>query len=234
MAITPSVNDSNDAAAPSTVCRVGLFGGTFDPVHFGHLRPAMELAEQYKLSSMGLLPNHRPVHRDPASASTAQRISMLQLAVQHSPSLVVDTREALRESPSYSFETLAAVHREQPSATLIFFMGIDAFASFDTWHNWQGILDIANVVVVQRPDSAHSDFSSQLLARQCQRFGDRILDGKTGVIEQAQVTQIAISATQIRKSINEGHSVQFLLPEVVREYILREGLYSGVQEISTD
>jgi nicotinate-nucleotide adenylyltransferase len=204
--------------------RIGLFGGTFDPVHFGHLRPAVELAECYALDALYLLPNHKPVHRGPTQASSAKRIAMLELATRGIGNLLIDSREALRDRPSYTYDTLQEIRAEQPDATLIFFMGLDAFAQFDTWHRWQDILGMANLVVVNRPDARHSDFSKNLLERQIQVAGERIGSG-TGVVEQCNVTQLAISASDIRRRITDGLSVRFLLPEAVSEYIVREQIY---------
>jgi nicotinate-nucleotide adenylyltransferase len=204
--------------------RLGLLGGTFDPVHYGHLRSAVELVERYALETMYLVPNHRPAHRGPTGASTAKRIAMLEMAISAADGLAVDAREAAREEPSYTFNTLSELKKEQPDATLVFFMGLDAFALFDTWHRWEDILKIANLVVVNRPDAAHSDFSRTLMRRQQASTGDNI-GISTGVIEQCDVTQLAISASDVRRRIANNLSVQFLLPDVVSEYIVREHLY---------
>jgi len=205
--------------------RIGLFGGTFDPVHYGHLRPAVELAEAYALDTLYLLPNHRQVHRGPARASTDHRVVMLELAIDHCAHLAVDSREALRETPSYTFDTLTEVRAEHPEATLVFFMGLDAFAKYDTWYKWEDILEIANLVVMNRPDAEHSSFSSGLLLRQQQRFGRSISNGQSGVIEECDVTQLAISATDIRRRIGNELTVRFLLPDAVSEYIVSQSLY---------
>lgn len=205
--------------------RIGLFGGTFDPVHFGHLRPALELAEAYQLDTLYLLPNHRPVHRAPTRASTETRIEMLELATCSAPRLSIDTREALRDEPSYTFDTLTAISEENPQATLIFFMGLDAFALYDTWHEQEGILDLANLVIIKRPDAQHSDFSAALLARQKVRSGNSICHGVNGVIEEIEVTQLAISSTDIRRRIARGLNVRFLVPESVLSFIETKNLY---------
>lgn len=205
--------------------RIGLFGGTFDPVHFGHLRPAVELAEAFKLNTLYLAPNHRPAHRGPTQASTPHRIAMLQLAIENTQRLAVDAREAMRDKPSYTVDTLTEIHQEQPDAQLLFFMGLDAFAKFDTWHQWQRVLELANLVVMRRPGAAHSDFSSQLLATQQTNCGITVSDTKSGVIEECDVTQLAISATDVRRRIDQQLTVRFLLPEAVSEYIVTESLY---------
>ncbi|MBX2882193.1 MAG: nicotinate-nucleotide adenylyltransferase [Granulosicoccus sp.] len=212
--------------------RIGLFGGTFDPVHFGHLRTAIELGELYSLNTLYLVPNHIPVHRDPARASTDQRLAMLELAISDCEALAVDSREAYRSRPSYSIDTLREIKTEHSGATLIFFMGLDAFSQFDTWYQWEDILEIANLVVVNRPDSAHSEFSGNLLLRQQASAGETIGSG-VGAIEQCDVTQLAISATQIRRRIAEKRSVRFLLPVAVSEYIVHEQLYLDIQSTAT-
>ncbi len=224
LATTPHVVS---AAGDVGAARIGLFGGTFDPVHFGHLRPAVELREAYDLNTLYLLPNHRPVHRGPARANTAHRIAMLELSIDRAKSVSIDTREALRDKPSYTYDTLSEIRREQPHATLVFFMGMDAFAKYDTWHEWEAILGMANLVVVKRPQALHSTFSAKLLARQQERLGTTIRNGESGVIEECDVTQLSISATDIRERIAKRRTVRFLLPDAVSEYIVSNGLYQS-------
>lgn len=217
--------DENPGIKSREARRIGLFGGTFDPVHFGHLRPSVELAEAYALSTLYLLPNHRPAHRAPTRASTVHRIAMLRLAIENTRHLEVDGREALRDKPSYTFDTLTEIRQEQPSAELLFFMGLDAFAKFDTWHQWERILELANLVVVRRPGATHSDFSQQLLANQQANRGSCVSDATAGVIEECDVTQLAISASDVRRRIDQQLTVRFLLPEAVSEYIVSQSLY---------
>ena len=205
--------------------RVGLFGGTFDPVHFGHLRPALELAERYALEVLYLLPAHRPAHRGPTGATSPERIAMLERAVADVPRLAVDTREARRDAPSYTADTLAELREERPGATLIFFLGLDAFAGFERWHRPERVLELANLVVVERPGEPLPAAAEALIARQEARHGSRIVDGGAGVIERASVTQLAISATDVRRRVAAGQNPRFLLPESVREYIGERGLY---------
>jgi len=195
--------------------RIGLYGGTFDPVHLGHLRTAVEVTEAYSLDALHLLPNHQPVHRGPADASTDHRLSMLKLAVAEVDELILDTREATRDGPSYTIDTLTAIHDELPDAQLLFVMGMDAFAKFDTWKNWRGILKLATLVVLDRPGAEHSEFSRRLLAERAD----------SGGIDICNVTQLAISATNIRYRVANGLSLRFMVPETVREYIDRHNLY---------
>jgi len=205
--------------------RIGLFGGTFDPVHYGHLRPALELAEHYALDTLYLLPNHRPQHRNAPQATTDQRINMLEQAVSDVPRLEVDVREAKRDKSTYTIDTLLEVRAEQPDATLVFFMGVDAFAKFDEWHRWEDILAQANLVVIDRPDSELSEFASALIESQFAKVGSVIEAGAVGVIERQNVTQLAISATEVRRRVSAGQNIRFLLPDSVREYIVNQQLY---------
>lgn len=201
-----------------SVNRIGLFGGTFDPVHNGHLQSAVELTEHCRLDTLYLLPNHQPMHRNVPGASSEHRIAMLELAVAGVSHLAIDKREAVRGGPTYTIDTLTDVHLEQPNAEILFFMGVDAFAEFDTWHRWMDILEIAHLVIIDRPGSTLSPFAKDLLS------GPVGPDANRG-IERCTLTQLAISSTVIRERIKAGQSVQFLLPRLVREYIEHHDLY---------
>jgi len=205
--------------------RIGLFGGTFDPVHFGHLRAALELAEIYQLEGVRLLPAHRPAHRGPTGATSSERIDMLEMAVEGVPGLTVDTREARRDVPTYTVDTLTGLKAEHRDATLLFFLGRDAFAGFPDWHRPDTILTLANLIVVERPGERLPPRALALLDQQRQANGERIRTGGAGVIERANVTQLAISATDIRQRAADGRNLRFLLPESVRHFIVERGLY---------
>lgn len=215
------------AAEPDATGRIGLFGGTFDPVHFGHLRPALELAEAFDLDRLYLLPNHRPAHRGPTMASTMERIEMLELAIAGVARLAIDVREAERDAPSYTVDTLLQVRAEAPDSTILFFLGVDAFSGFPHWHRPEKILELANLVVVERPGASLSDAALALEARQRERAGVSIVDGGAGVISRYGVTQLEISATRLRELAAAGVSLRYLLPESVRGYIRQKGLYTG-------
>lgn len=204
--------------------RIGIFGGTFDPVHFGHLRPALELCESLALDVVRLLPCHLPAHRDSPGASTEQRVAMLELAIEGAEGLQVDTRETLRDSPSYSVETLETFRAEYPKAQLVFFMGMDAFASFSTWYRYEDVLELAHLVVVDRPGAKVDDREERLLmSRQVSSLEEA--NGIAGSIVLQQVSQSDISATRIRHLVAAGRDIRFLVPESVRQFILEQGLY---------
>ena len=194
-------------------------------MHFGHLRPAVELLESFDLNELRLIPNHRPVHRGRPSATTAQRVDMLKIATQDLPALVVDPREAMRDKASYTYDTLCEFRAECPDASLVFFMGLDAFSEFDTWHRWQDILGLANLVVVERPDAQLSDWAAALIEAQSEKAGTQLTHANAGVIVRHSVTQLAISATDIRERIANRQSIDFLVPDRVKQYILSNALY---------
>jgi len=138
---------------------------------------------------------------------------MLEIAVENLPRLIVDPREAKRDKPSYTFDTLTEFKAEYPSASLVFFMGLDAFSAFDGWHRWQDILTLANLVVVDRPDAQLSDWAAQLIETQQRNVGQQLADAPAGIIERCSVTQLAISATDIRERMANRQSIDFLVPE---------------------
>ena len=133
--------------------RVGLLGGTFDPVHFGHLRSAVEVCEQLQLDELRLIPSARPPHRGMPGATAAQRLRMVELALGQGGGLQVDDRELQRERPSYTVETLESLRQELGSDVALFMvLGWDAFCGLPSWHRWESLLELANLVVLQRPD----------------------------------------------------------------------------------
>jgi len=206
--------------------RVGIFGGTFDPVHIAHLRCAIELADSLALDHVNLLPCHLPPHRDTPGATTSERIEMLELAVESVPQLKVDAREALRDTPSYTVETLESYRKEQPDAQLLFFMGMDAFNTFTRWHRWEAIFDLAHLVVVERPGSHLAGPEADLLkSRQITDPGG--LNALSGHILVQSVTQFDISATRIRELVSQNRDISYLVTAKVRRYIKENGLYSA-------
>ena len=209
--------------------RIGLFGGTFDPVHYGHLRSALELREALGLHEVRFIPCHHPPHRDTPAASADQRLHMLKLALSGADFCVIDERELAIERPSYTVETLMALRQEFPQAPFYWFMGMDAFAGFNTWHRWTEILELTHLVVTPRPGSGQV-LPAELEALLKDRHAP-IGQATEGVMFQAgsifiqTVTQLDISATHIRRLVASNHSLRYLLPEPVRQYIEEENLY---------
>lgn len=198
----------------SSVRKIGILGGTFDPIHIGHMRPAFEVQQQLGLDEIRLVPCHRTSHRDQPARSSLTRSHMCKLAAAELPHFVVDERELRREELSYTADTLAELHAEYPEAHLHFLMGADSFDYFQAWHRWEEILELATLVVMARPGT---EYGAEALALK-QQCGDRIV--------LTQTTELRISSTALRELMAEGQDPRFLVPEPVREYILKEQLYT--------
>ena len=207
--------------------KIGVLGGTFDPIHFGHLRLALELKQSLGLSQMRLMPCHRPVHRGEPQVSSAQRAEMIRLALLDCPELTLDERELHRDTPSYTFDTLRSLRAELGAeVSLVWAMGTDAFAALDSWNRWQELLDYTHLVVIERPGFSLPDAGPVARLLQQHRAPASALDElPAGAIVLPSLRLLDISATGIRAQLAAGESAQFLLPESVRRYILAEGLY---------
>lgn len=210
---------------------IGLFGGTFDPVHFGHLRAASEAKEKLGLGDFRLLPVGEPAHRDQTQASAEHRLAMLRLAVAEHPDIRVDSREVRRKGISYMVDTLAEVREEVGAETAILLMlGQDAAHGLSSWHRWQELFDYAHLVVLTRPDSP-ATFPTLLESFVASRRIATITDlwrSPAGLLLNLEVTQLAISSTAIRRRVAQKSSPRFLLPDRILGYIGFHQLYQKV------
>lgn len=205
-----------------------IYGGTFDPVHHGHLRLAVELKEQLGVEKIRLVPAYVPPHRDEPGATPDQRLRLLELAIAGEPGLLLDDREVRREGASYTTDTLRqfrdAMGSDEPLAMVV---GTDAFAAFDRWRDWDQIPELAHIVVVERPGDPldPAGVPARLLA-------ERRVDDPSGLRHTAAGRALIlapplldISATGIRERIVGGRSPRYLFPDVVWDEIRRLGLY---------
>jgi nicotinate-nucleotide adenylyltransferase len=212
---------------PSPTRLIGIFGGTFDPVHYGHLRPALEVREALGLEQIRLIPLAVAVHRDQPAASSAQRLSMVQAAIAGEPGFAVDAREIHRQGRSYTLDTLSELHAEDPTATLCLLIGGDAFNHFLTWRQPLQILDLAHLVVMTRPGhgaSAEPQLQRLRQERLCHSAA-ALRHSHCGKIFFQPVSQLDISATAIRAMLKHALSPRFLLPDSVLEIIHQQGIY---------
>jgi len=209
---------------------IGIFGGTFDPVHFGHLRPALDVKQALGLDEMRMIPAFRPPHRVQPEANPGQRLTMLRAAVGGESDLLVDNREMQREGESFMVDTLVSLRDERGDEPLCLVLGADAFLQLDSWHRWREILELAHIVVTHRPgwelDMNEANPELQELWRERQVTDSRQLaSSPAGNIILQAVTPLDISATQIRALVAAGENPRYLLPDAVWNLIRMQGLY---------
>jgi len=206
---------------------VGVFGGTFDPVHFGHLRTAQAAMALLDLPELRLIPAFQSPHREPPVASPAQRLAMLALAIQGLPGFRVDDQELRRGGLSYTVTTLEALRRELgDQVTLYLLIGMDQFLAFERWHRWREIPGLSHLAVLNRPGSRLPPLPAWAAGRLASRPNELAKD-PAGRLVFLTVQPQDISATGIRKRLAQGNSVTGLLPDPVIEYIRHNRLYDG-------
>ncbi len=207
---------------------IGLFGGTFDPIHYGHLRTAFELWQELRLSEVRFTPTGSPPHREQPYASPELRLAMVKAAVASQRAFVVDDREIRRAGVSYSVDTLTEVRKEFPDRSLCLLVGMDAFLGLPNWHRWRELLDLAHIVVAHRPGWKAPTMGP---------LGEVMVDHGTGTIRELHehpngrvyvhaVTQLEISSTELRQLIIAGRDPQYLVPEEVRRIIRETRCYA--------
>ncbi|MDQ7016924.1 MAG: nicotinate-nucleotide adenylyltransferase [Gammaproteobacteria bacterium] len=206
---------------------IGIFGGTFDPVHYGHLRPALEMQQDLNLSEVRFIPCRIPPHKTKPKASVEHRLAMLQLALEGLEGMCVDQRELQREGISYMVDTLTSLRQELGERPICLILGMDAFAGIHRWHRWRDLLRLAHLVVASRPGSEVPlrGVPGDLLQHFSTRQPRRLLEKPSGVVLLHPVTQLDISATQTRKLAAKSGDLRFLMPEKVRNYIEQHRLY---------
>lgn len=214
---------------------VGLFGGSFDPVHVGHLRTAWELLTDLALAEVRFIPSRTPPHRAAAIGSAAQRLGMLEASIAGQPGFVVDDRELRREGPSYTVDTLVSLRASQPQTPLVLILGMDAFLGLPGWHRWREIPGLAHIVVVERPG-----WTPQFEGELGQLYTERQLHeaavlraAPAGGILLRQVTQLQIASSAIRSLIAAGGDPRFLVPDSVRKLIQANRIYLRPKEVQS-
>lgn len=206
---------------------IGILGGTFDPIHAGHLRLAIELKQNLDLSRVILVPCHRPPHRQEPQASPKQRLSMVKAAIRDEAFLEVSDLEIRRGGTSYMIDTLEMLRAQFPNQALCLLLGIDAFLGFAGWHRYQDILNLAHLVIAHRPRfqlPTRGLIASLLKKHGTTQFQD-LHSHLNGFIYSSPMTPLEISATDIRKQISLGRNPKFLLPDRVLNYIHMHHIY---------
>jgi nicotinate-nucleotide adenylyltransferase len=213
---------------------IGVFGGTFDPVHYGHLRLAEEVADAAKLAEVRFVPSVTPPHRSQASAEAHHRVAMVRLAIAGNPRFVVDERETKRAGYAYTFDTLTELRSElgqQQSLALL--LGADAFLDLATWHRWHDLFGLAHFVVAYRPGYPIDTWQSRMPERLAHEYAARSMQqplavhlAPAGGIATVPMTGLEISATFLRGALRANGSARYLAPDPVLDYIRSHNLYS--------
>ena len=202
-----------------------LFGGTFDPVHRGHLEPLQELQQTLMADVVHIIPASIPPHRSTPRANSRQRLEMLELALGEYPDFVVDTRELEREGPSWTVLTLQSLRKQYPDGSLCLVMGSDAFADLPSWYHWQEILDLAHIIVIERAGfekPGRPEWATDYLREDV----SSLRSSTCGGILHVSLKSVDISATDIRSRLSTGQPVTGLLSDEVITYIHKNGLYN--------
>jgi len=211
---------------------IGILGGTFDPIHYGHLRLAEEMLELAGLQQIRFIPAGTPPHRDTPQVSAQHRSAMVQLAIADQPAFVLDEREVKRTMPCYTVDTLRELRAELGAAQpLCLLMGGDAFMQLHTWHEWEQLFKLAHIVVGYRPGytieerihTALPELRQHYLQRSC--TADALSQQPAGGIVELAIPKLEISATLIRSRVAENRTIRYLLPNAVADYIHQHHLY---------
>ncbi|HEX6008089.1 MAG TPA: nicotinate-nucleotide adenylyltransferase [Burkholderiales bacterium] len=213
---------------------IGILGGTFDPVHYGHLRLGQQVGETLRLDQVRFVPSGTPPHRSAPRLPAPERLAMVKLAVADNALFAVDERETLRSGPAYTVDTLAELRAELgPARPLCLLVGADAFLDFATWHRWHDIFGLAHVVVAHRPGFPVETWQERMLQPLAREYAQRSLGqplavhlAPAGGIAVVAITALDISATMIRECIRAGRSPRYLLPQPVLDYIQSRKLYA--------
>ena len=213
---------------------IGILGGTFDPIHYGHLRLAQEVADKLRLAEVRFLPSGTPPHRSSPGAPAADRLAMVQLAVTGNSLFTVDPRETLRAGPGYTVDTLMAMRAETgPAQSLVLMLGADAFLELATWSRWHQLFELAHVAVAYRPGFPVDTWQSRMPQPLAAEYNKRLMRQPLGIhtapaggIVVVPIAALDISATLIRDSIRAGANPRYLLPEQIIKYIQDNDLYN--------
>lgn len=212
---------------------IGILGGTFDPIHFGHLRLAEEMLELARLEQIRFIPTGTPPHRDSPQVSAQQRSVMVRLAIADQPAFVLDEREVRRDRLCYTVDTLSELRAELGATQpLCLLMGGDAFLQLHTWHEWEQLFGLAHIVVGYRPGYTLDERIEVAPEALRKHYRERLCTVESmaqrpcGGVAELAIPKLEISATDIRRRVAEGRTIRYLLPDAVENYIHQHQLYS--------
>lgn len=204
--------------------RIGIYGGTFDPPHMGHLITADQARQDADIDVMVFLPAGDPPHKGHEVTRVEHRLAMLELAIESSPDFHISTVEIERTGASYSYNTMRCFTEKYPDSDFYFLMGEDSFLNIESWHRWEELLELVTTLVVLRPEGKDPERKNHV--RQDTEAWRRELIDRGFRVMVTGTYPLDISSTDIREDIKEGRSVRYLVPDAVLEYIEREGVYA--------
>ena len=223
-------SEAKSASAPkySMPRMVGVFGGTFDPVHFGHTKTISELSSLISFKKVIIIPSAKPPHKQKVTASFEQRVTMTRLAFKNQKGVFIDGREALRPGPSYAIDTVKDLLAKEKRSKIVLIMGSDAFAKIDTWHRWEDLLALVDFIVIKRPNPTNlwKRRSFRLIKRE-NDLEDFIHSKSIGRVFEVKLKPIRISSSKVRKDLALGKNVERLVGSKVKEYVLFHKLYGS-------
>lgn len=207
---------------------IAIFGGTFDPIHNGHLQTSLAIQTYFKFDDYVFLPCKIPAIKPPALANNQQRINMIELAIKNYPSLKIDLREIERDTPSYMVDTLESFRLQYPEAAITLIIGYDSFISLPRWYQWEKLITLANILVINRDEFAQQEIPivmHNFLKTHQSNDQNALLKHQAGTVFLFDAGHYVISSTAIREELKQEKDVSLKLPKEVYQYIKDEGLY---------
>ena len=206
---------------------IGVFGGTFDPVHNGHVLTISELLEKLPFEKILVIPNLQPPHRESSQVSYKHRYEMASMAFKDIPKTIVDNRESLRDGPSYAIETVKEIMSEEEGVRVVMIVGSDSFVDIHSWYKWKELINMVDFVILKRPDRPLSKNKKAQNLVSSEWFKKDLFEDSQLNIFEIEVTPFKISSSSIREKIVKGKKIDHLVNTLVKEYIKKHGLYGA-------
>ena len=206
---------------------IGVFGGTFDPVHNGHVLTISELLQKLPFEMILVIPNLQPPHRESSQVSYKHRYEMASMAFKDIPKTIVDNRESLRDGPSYAIETVKEIMSEEEGVRVVMIVGSDSFVDIHSWYKWQDLINLVDFVIMKRPDLPLSKNKKVKDLVSTEWFKKDLFEGSQLKIFEIEVTPFKISSSSIKEKIAKGKKIDHLVNSLVEEYIKEHGLYGA-------
>lgn len=209
--------------------RIGILGGSFDPIHYGHLRLAIEATEFFQLDQLRWIPCLQQVHKTPHYANAAARLEMIALAIKNEPRFTIDDQEIVRNTPSYTLDTVRHLRQQFPKDALFLILGADSFLQLHTWEHWESLRNYVHLAIASRPHHTFSiaTLTPELKNHVLQYHVKEPSNTLCGDILFFTIAALPISATELRNYLQKKKSIRYLVPDSVYDYINQYHLYES-------